>query len=210
MRSTGGPTRADRRTLIVGGGLAALVVVALVLAFALTRGGSSSAAPRVIPWSQLGALQDGPPPWNNAVAQLQDRLAPLGLNQLTSEGTVLHIHQHLDLYVNGKSVALPAGIGIYPNSFLTEVHVHDTSGVIHVESPTNTTFTLGQLFGEWGVKLTRSCVGRYCGHLTWWLNGVKMTSDPASLVLAAHQEIAIAAGPPPLVVPKSYAFPQGE
>jgi hypothetical protein len=197
--------------MLLIGGAAALVVIAAVLAFALTRNGSSaSSTPTAIKWSQLGQLQTGPPPWNNGVGGLTDRLAPLGLNALGSEGTVLHIHQHLDLYVNGKHVTLPALIGIYDNSYLTEVHVHDTSGVIHVESPTNRTFTLGQLFGEWGVKLTASCVGSYCGHLKWWVNGKPMTGNPAALNLKAHQEIAIAAGPPPLVVPKSYKFPSGE
>jgi hypothetical protein len=202
---------ADRRRMLIIGGAVALAVIAGVLAFALTRNGSSaSSTPRAIAWSQLGQLQTGPPPWNNGVAGLTDRLAPLGLNALGAEGTVLHIHQHLDLYVSGKHVTLPALIGIYDNSYLTEVHVHDNSGVIHVESPTNRTFTLGQLFGEWGVKLTASCVGSYCGHLKWWVNGKPMTGNPAALNLKAHQEIAIAAGPPPLVVPKSYKFPAGE
>ncbi len=192
------------------GGLIAAIVVAVVLALVLTRGGSSNSSPRTIPWSQLGALQTGPPPWNNGVGALTDRLAPLGLSQLGAEGTVLHIHQHLDLYVNGKKVTLPALIGIYDNSYLTELHVHDNSGVIHVESPKQQNFTLGQLFGEWGVKLTANCVGRYCGHVKWWVNGKQITGNAAQLVLRAHQEIVIAAGPPPLVVPKSYKFPQGE
>ncbi|MCW2976416.1 MAG: hypothetical protein JWM06_1697 [Actinomycetia bacterium] len=42
------------------------------------------------------------------------------------------------------------------------------------------------------------------------MNGKPMTGNPAALHLKAHQEIAIAAGPPPLVVPKSYTFPAGE
>lgn len=209
VRSTVTPAAPGRRRMLIAAGAVALVVIAAVLAFALTRT-SSAAAPRSIPWSQLGALQTGPPPWNNGVGALTDRLKPLGLSALGTEGTVLHIHQHLDLSVNGKRVMLPALIGIYDNSYITEVHVHDTTGVIHIESPTQRTFTLGQLFGEWGVKLTASCVGRYCGHLKWWVNGRRMTGDPAALRLKAHQEIAIAAGPPPLVIPKSYAFPQGE
>jgi hypothetical protein len=199
----------DRRRLLLAGGLIAAIVVAVVLALVLTRGGSSSAS-RTIPWSQLGPLQTGPPPWSNGVAGLTDRLQPIGLSQLGAEGQVLHIHQHLDLYVQGKKVRLPASIGINDSSYITEVHVHDNSGVIHVESPSQRTFTLGQLFGEWGVKLTQSCVGRYCGHVTWWVNGKPQAGDPANLALRAHQEIAIATGPPPLVVPKSYAFPQGE
>lgn len=209
VRSTGSAAP-DRGRLLLYGGIAAVVVVAVVLALVLTRGGSSSAAPRTIPWSQLGPLQNGPPPWNNGVGQLSDRLAPIGLSQLGAEGTVLHIHQHLDLYVQGKKVTLPALIGIYDNSYITELHVHDNSGVIHVESPVQQTFTLGQLFAEWGVKLTANCVGKYCGHVKWWVNGKQQTGDPETLVLKAHQEIAIAAGPPPVVVPKSYNFPAGE
>jgi hypothetical protein len=210
IRSTGG-AGGDRRRLLIGGGIAALVVVAAVLALVLTRGGSSAGkTPRTIPWGQLGPLQTGPPPWNNGSAQLTERLAPLGLSQLSSEGTALHIHGHLDVYVNGKKVTVPAGIGIYDNSYLTELHTHDTRGVIHIESPHVSTFTLGQLFGEWGVKLTPTCIGRYCGRLQWWVNGEKRTGDPANLAIAAHQEVAIAFGPPPLVVPKSYKFAAGE
>jgi hypothetical protein len=210
VRSGGSTGTPDRRRLLLIGGVVAAVVVAVVLALVLTRGGSSSSAPRAIPWSQLGALQTGPPPWNNGVGGLTDRLQSLDLSQLGAEGTVLHIHQHLDLYVQGKKVVLPALIGIYDNSYITEVHVHDNSGVIHVESPTQRDFTLGQLFGEWGVKLTANCVGRYCGHVKWWVNGAPQTGDPAQLVLEAHQETVIAAGPPPLVIPKSYKFPEGE
>jgi hypothetical protein len=196
--------------LPIAAGAVALVAIGAVLALGLARTSSASSAPRAIPWSKLGALQTGAPPWNNGVGGLTDRLQRLGLSALGAEGTVLHIHQHLDLYVNARKVTLPALIGIDDNSYITEVHVHDTTGVIHVESPTRRTFTLGQLFGEWGVKLTASCVGTYCGHVKWWVNGRRRTGDPAALILKAHQEIAIAAGPPPLVVPKSYRFPFGE
>jgi len=210
VRSDGASGGTDRRRLLIAGGIATLVIVAGVLAFALTRNGSSSAAPARIPWAQLGTLQTGPPPWNNGVGQLTDRLQPLDLSALGAEGAVVHIHQHLDLYVNGKHVTLPALIGINDNSYITELHTHDPSGVIHVESPTNRAFTLGQLFGEWGVKLTPNCVANYCGRLKWWVNGKQITGNPASLDLRSHQEIVIAQGPPPLVVPKSYKFPAGE
>ena len=102
--------------MLIAGGAVAFAVVAAVLALTLTRSSSAVSAPRAIPWSQLGALQTGPPPWNNGVGRLTGRLAPLGLHALGAEGTVLHIHQHLDLYVNGKRVTLPALIGIYDNS----------------------------------------------------------------------------------------------
>jgi len=211
VRSTGGVTGDERRRLLLWGGGAALVVIAVVLAVVLTRGGSSgSSPPPSIPWGQLGPLQTDPPPWNNGSGQLQERLQPLGLNALAAEGTVLHIHAHLDVYVNGKKVAVPAGIGIYANAFLTELHVHDTTGVIHIESPKKQDFTLGQLFGEWGVKLTARCVGSLCGGVQWWVDGKKMTRNPSALVLAAHQEIVVVRGERPTVIPVSYKFPAGE
>ena len=48
-------------------------------------------------------------------------------------------------------------------SFITEIHTHQPDGVIHVESGQDRPYTLGQLFGEWSVRLNARCVGRYCG-----------------------------------------------
>jgi hypothetical protein len=172
-----------------------------------TCAGSAQAAQ--IPWSQLRGLHRDAPPWPYQMAQLPDRIRLIGLEPLSAEGQVLHIHQHLDVYVNRTHVVLPAGVGIYDNSFITEVHTHDTSGIIHVESPSVRTFRLGQLFAEWGVRLTSSCVGRYCGDVHWWVNGKPRRGDPAQLALRAHEEIVIAAGRPPARIPGSYAFPLG-
>jgi hypothetical protein len=182
------------------------LLLAGILALVLAAGASAS-----IDWAKLGPLQTGKPPWRNDSQTLPRRIAALGLHALGQEGAAMHIHQHLDLYVGGRHVTVPAAIGIdFQQQFITEVHTHDTSGVIHVESPTVRPFTLGQFFGEWGVKLTSHCVGRYCGHVRWWVNGHERHGDPASLVLRGHQEIAVAAGPPPFQVPRSYAFPFGE
>jgi hypothetical protein len=74
----------------------------------------------------------------------------------------VHLHQHLDLYVDGRQVPVPAGIGIDPAVRFAPLHTHDTSGVIHLESPTVRTYTLGQFFAVWGVRFTRSCLGGYC------------------------------------------------
>ena len=192
----------------IGGGAAALaIVVVIVLATALGGGSTKSF---YVNFAQLSGLQNGPPPWNNGVGELPDRVSQVQLHTLSQEGSVLHIHQHLDVYVNGTHVAVPAGIGIYDNSFTTEMHTHDAGGVLHVESPTNHPFTLGQFFGEWSVKLTANCLGRYCGKLHWWVNGTQQRGNPADLNLHAHQEIVIAAGRSPAHIPSSYRFPAGE
>jgi hypothetical protein len=171
--------------------------------------GSVAAQAAPIPWSQLAGLHRDAPPWPYQMSRLPERLARIGLEPLTAEGQVLHIHQHLDLFVNGKRVVLPAGIGIYDDSFITEVHTHDTSGIIHVESPAVRTFRLGQLFAEWGVKLTASCVGPYCGRVRWWVDGNARRGDPGRLELRPHQEIVIVEGRPPARIPRAYAFPFG-
>jgi len=185
----------------------AAIIAVVVLAIVLASGGS--AKPFYADFSTMTGLQTGAPPWNNGAGELQQRLSDVDLDPLSQEALAFHIHQHLDVYVNGKHVTVPGLIGIYDNSFITEVHTHDTSGIIHIESAKNRPYTLGQFFGEWSVRLTAKCLGRYCGTLHWWVNGVAQTGDPAHLVLHPHQEIVIAEGTPPAHVPKSYTFPAG-
>ena len=166
---------------------------------AVCAASASAAPPKTIPWATV------------VQQPLGDRLAALHLHALGAEGQAQHIHAHLDVYVSGKRVRVPASIGIdYQQQFITELHTHDATGVIHIESPTVTTFSLGQLFGEWGVKLTSSCVGRFCGTVHWWLNGKAQKGNPAGHLLRAHEEIVVAEGARPFVVPKAYAFPFGE
>jgi hypothetical protein len=171
----------------------------LLIAAAVCASAAAAAPPKSIPWSTI------------VKQPLGERLATLHLHALGTEGQAEHIHAHLDVYVNGKKATVPASVGIdFQQQFITELHTHDATGVIHIESPTVTRFSLGQFFGEWGVKLTRSCLGRYCGAVRWWVNGKAQTGDPAAHVLRAHEEIVVAAGARPRVVPKSYAFPFGE
>jgi hypothetical protein len=168
------------------------------------------ASGKTIKWSTVPRLQKSPPPWPSQSNLLTKRLRPSGLDALTMEGTVLHHHEHLDLYANGRKVTVPALVGIDQQAgFLTELHTHDASGIIHIESPVQRSFTLGQFFCEWGVKLTATCLGPYRGRLAWWVNGRRMHGNPALLALRQHQEIVIAAGRPPTTVPISYAFPSG-
>ena len=189
-------------------GVAAIAIVAvLFFAFGRNNGGGGSAS--AVDWSKLVGVQTGPAPWNAGVDHLPDRLSPLGLQQLGAEGEVVHIHQHLDIFVNGKKETVPAQIGIYDNQFLTELHTHDTSGVMHVESPKKRTFSLGEFFGVWGVRLTNDCIGGYCRPQTPWklyINGAPYSGDPSKVTLIKHQEFAFVIGTPPKKIPTTYAF----
>jgi hypothetical protein len=162
----------------------------------------------------LPGLLTGPPPWSNNTDKLAERLRAIGLPQLSAEGSALHIHQHLDIYVNGQKVAVPQDIGI-PSSqnYISPIHVHDTSGVIHVESPTVQTFYLGQVFDIWGVRFTTTELGGYTATsekpLAVYVNGAKYTGDPRQIKLASHQEIAVVYGDAPSTIPSTYQFPSG-
>jgi hypothetical protein len=205
------PRGRDNRALWLGGLLVAALIAAAVAAFLVTRGGGS-AGPKVPQQGRLVGLQVGPAPWNPGLDTLPDRLSPLGLHDLTTEGQVLHIHQHLDIYVNGKHEPVPANIGIYDGQFLTELHTHDPTGIMHVESPVAKRFDLGQFFGVWGVRLTGDCVGGYCRQVTPWtmyVNGQSYSGDPRALVLREHQEIVFVIGTPPRKIPSKYKFPGG-
>ena len=46
-----------------------------------------------------------------------------------------HYHAHLSIFVNGSSYLIPAGVGIKLPDCIYWLHTHDTSGLIHIESP---------------------------------------------------------------------------
>ncbi len=164
----------------------------------------------------LPGIQTGPMPWPTEIDHLSQRLQAIGLPALAAEGTALHIHQHLDIIIDGTHAVVPAGIGINEAArFISPVHTHDDTGVIHVESNEIRDFTLGQFFDIWGVRFTKNCVGGYCSsgrnRLQIFSNGKRVTGDPRALVLKSHQEIALVYGPPNAArsVPSSYRFAPG-
>ncbi len=164
----------------------------------------------------LAGIQTGAAPWAPEIDNLKARLYADGLPLLAEEGVVLHIHQHLDVFLDGVPLAIPADIGIDEHTkHIAPIHVHDTSGIIHVESPFVASFTLGQVFDVWGVRFSKDCIGGYCTdtahHLNIFVNGTRYDSDPRTLVLQPHQEIAITYGTDSETpkIPASYVFPEG-
>jgi len=159
-----------------------------------------------------------PPPWDANTARLQQRLRAIGLPALTEEGQLVHIHQHLDVFFEGKPVKVADDIGIASDrTFISPLHTHQQNqGIVHVESPTESRYGLGQFFAVWGVRLDARCLGAGCAgdgkRLRAWVNGTEVRGDPTRIVLEEHQEIVLAYGTPeqmPDPVPSSYAFPAG-
>ena len=207
-----------RRHLFTGSmiGLVVLIVTGVVLALSLHKTGATAAA-SAIPASPATTAQGrtDQPPWA-LPTDTASQVKAAGLPMLGEEGTVEHIHAHVDVIVNGQPVVVPAGIGIDEASGeLSPLHTHDTSGVVHVESPVKADFSLGQLFTEWQVSLSADHVGGLktgAGDaLQAYVNGQRYQGDPAGIRLHAHDEIALVYGTPAQQAnpPSSFTFPAG-
>ena len=181
-----------------------------------TTAGGPQQGPAFGSMDELPGVLKTPPPWAKNTESLQQRLRAIGLPALTAEGEVVHTHQHLDLFVDGEPVPVPDDIGVGA-SFISPLHTHvGGDGVIHVESATAQSYTLGQFFAVWGVRLDANCIGGSCAgegkELRAWVNGEPVEGDPTRVLLEDHEEIAIAYGTPeqmPDPVPSSYEFPEG-
>lgn len=100
------------------------------------------------------------------------------------------------------------------------MHTHDETGIIHIESPENRTFTLGEFFDIWGEKfdnnqLFDNRVGEggdsNNNSLNVYINGNRVGNftDYREIKITPHDEIAIIYGTPPDSIPSSYKFPKG-
>ncbi len=216
----------ERRSRLILYGLALSgilgLVIALVVVFAFGRGGGTSTAHDDGPdvnFAKLIGIRTSKPPWSPGYSGLTQRLKPIGLSPLPQEAFTLHIHQHLDIYDNGKHVKVLGLIGIPHKgnpptaNYFVQLHTHDSGGIIHLESPDAHSYSLGQFFGVWGLFLSKKCIGGLCGNvkqpLKFYIDGKRFLGNPVKLVLQEHQEIAIVYGTPPSHIPSSYNWPTG-
>ncbi|HKB19535.1 MAG TPA: hypothetical protein VKC65_00890 [Gaiellaceae bacterium] len=220
--------------------LRATVVCAFgVLAFAGCGGGGSNNSSSSDNTDVCAQFQNPPPirttnaPWPAP----QDPMAltcKAGLVPEKAEFLQYHVHAHLDVFVNGRPVIVPAGIGIdvhnpavradrndsglVTGTGLTQVcdqpcisplHTHDLSGLLHTETKTPSPNRLGQFFTQWAVRLTSKCVGGYCKPdvpIKIYVDGQVQAGDPTQIELGDKREIAIVIGTPPATIPEE--FPQ--
>jgi len=127
------------------------------------------------------------------------------------EGNRIHIHQHLVIFDHGKQVSIPNNVGRpLMKQCLYWVHTHTPDGVIHIESPTTRTFTLGDFFTIWGQPLSptgaASAKPDKGTKLKVWVDAKPYTGDPRTIPLAAHTDVVIEAGPPFPTPPKFTAW----
>lgn len=178
--------RTRRLWVAILSAVAALAIITAVTVVTITQSTSPTR-----PQATTGA-----PPWP-APTDPAARAEAAGLRVARMEGAALHIHQHLTVNVDGKPVQVPANLGIDPAAgTMSALHTHDTSDIVHVESPNVTTFTLGQLFTEWGVALGAKRVGGYIDgqddrHVAVFLDGKRTTTAFPKVQLHDREDINI-------------------
>ncbi len=154
-----------------------------------------------------------------------------------------HVHAFVGIYYNGTEAALPDGLGFADPSgdgtfngisnwtqyaynpsdhskpgCYYEMHTHDASGIIHIESATapsgdqrGTLYTLGDFLAIWGIQVNASQWGPLTGPVSIYTSGqlsrgdtktsttlsntyTLWQGDPASIPLYSHEVIWVVVG----------------
>jgi hypothetical protein len=203
-----------------------LVIAAAAVLVLVTSGcgGSKAISPSAAPAAPRPS--EGAAPWPRPKDTLA-LIARAGLTPQVKEFLSYHVHAHLDVFVNGDPVVVPAGIGIditdpgvktgagpsyggieeCEHPCISPLHTHDTTGILHTEAQVDHPNTLGEFFVEWDVALNDRCVGGYCepaATIQIFVNGTPYDGNPADISLDDQTEIAIVIGTPPAQIPTSF------
>jgi hypothetical protein len=203
--------------------LRSAALAAAFLGIALWQAGGSHAAQR--PPATLGP-EGVPIPVARALAG-PGRVTPGakidGIPCAGAEQLVFHVHAHLTIFVAGAPRQVPAGVGIGPpreaqatprgafvagGTCFSWLHTHAADGIIHLESPVQRTFTLGELFDVWKQPLGPRRVGPATGRVTAFLDGRRYRGNPRDIPLGGHAQIQVDVGRP-AVAPVAIRFPPG-
>jgi len=153
------------------------------------------------------------------------------------EHTQVHYHAALQIMYHGISTNLPDNTGInYTDSTQSSVngnywlHVHASQkNIIHIESPANQTFTLGQFLQVWDAwsrangkgskRLDSTHVSEFTLAPTDKMviyvdkgdgKGAQVyPGDPKAIVLTSHEVVTIEITPPDVNPPPAFTFPSG-
>lgn len=192
-------------------------LLSLVILSACGGGGDGSPAPvnspavvvtpdpvlSATPLNLNGALVVGVDAWSEGSSGLGGHGQAIGgVSCLVTED--YHVHAHLAIIKNGQALAIPPNIGLTGCAY--ELHTHDRSGILHVETAAYHRLTLGQFFSVWGQPFTSSNVAGIVGlPISVYINDDGKLSlykgDPADIELSKHREITIVVGTPVTQIP---------
>lgn len=219
---------ARRRRLQLSGGVLAAVVVGIVVAVAVASSGAKSSTSGSGPQARLSttsaktlgklrpAASEGQVGAEGIPVPPGTALAPAGsagngstvdsIQCNNSEQTLFHIHAHVAIFVDGAARQIPQGVGIVTSAgCLYWLHTHQPDGIVHIESPVQRNFTLGNFFDVWGQALGPDQVGPARGKVTAFYNGALYSGDPRHIPLNDHAQIQLDVGTP-LIAPETVSF----
>jgi hypothetical protein len=128
----------------------------------------------------------------------------------SSDPSGMHIHAHVTIYLNGKRIPIPQSIGIAPDgSCLYWLHTHDASGIIHIEAPRGSSFTLGTFLDIWGQQFQQLGYPRQLSDPDGWypyVDGKLVSSGMRSIPLVSHTLITLAYNSPGVTPDTNYPW----
>jgi len=219
--SADGAWRWNGHTWVRTGGLSRTWIVLIAAAVVVLLSGATVFAAT---WIAINRFQ-GPLPVSSG-SPLPTASVPhtsIPCDQL--EHTQVHYHAFLQILNQGDSVLIPTNVGRKVGCYYW-LHMHtNESGIIHVESPSDRTFTLGDFFdvwSDWGGK-AQLLDGKHVSTLTL-ASGQKLAAyvdlddgggaqaysgDPRSIVLRNHEIITLEITPPATNPPPAFSWPSG-
>jgi hypothetical protein len=214
----------SRLNFLLAGGLSALALVACGGSLSSSSSHAASTSTAATPTaasttSSAATTSSGQISYEGIPIESGPEIAPASTTQTATvdgircgatEQLAYHIHAHLAVFVSGRIYALPAGIGI-PGSTAQQtsqgpvaaggqciywLHTHTSDGVIHIESPTQRVYTLGNFFDEWHQPLTASQVGAVHGKVTAFVDAQLWTKPLRDIPLLPHARVQLNIGQP--------------
>src|SRR6266516_4325420 len=186
-----------RKRLLLASIVAAVLLASAIAVYAFLNARNSTAQnPNALPTEQVF----------NAAYQPVDGIY---CDQL--EQTAYHIHIHLAIYIDGKPVAVPQGVGIASDqSCFYWLHTHDSTGVVHIEAPKTASLTLQNFLNIWGREFSQLGFHNQLASSADWtiyVNGKKVTGNFNTVVFQPHMLITIAYNSPDVKPDTTYNWP---
>jgi hypothetical protein len=161
------------------------------------------------------AAQSAPTGLTTAAREVHEGQIVDGVPCLRDELPIEHLHVHLEIWLDGRRMTVPAGIGvgrpwgidnrgfILTGSCFAWIHTHDTTGVVHVFTQVGKSDMLRQVFSVWGQPLDSNGAIGVHALVAVLVNGQPFTGDPRAVPLKNLENIVIELGKPPATPPRA-------